>query len=292
MPDQDTGRRRRFLVLHDTLPGGTGYLHRLASSDNFRDVLTAARGVVANCPCQEELPPRAACHRCLLSHIPNDKSEWYDKVSRLDALEMLNELLEDWAVGEVSDTTRSHCGDQVESELEARFLDGLTKWANRTDTEGTLARGELVAGKRTADLRIEGPAGRCSIGRCCCRTPFAALVPTWCSGWSAISRRRSRSTWTATSSTLRPLTTGWPTTRASGPGCEHTAGWSSRSPGTTSMIGSYEVSARTPRRSRWSRRIRAMRRILRAPSINAPAATPTSWSRPCGPTRWTPCSPT
>ncbi|MFE3797530.1 DEAD/DEAH box helicase [Nocardia tengchongensis] len=160
MPDQDTGRRRRFLVLHDTLPGGTGYLHRLASSNNFRDVLTAARDVVANCSCRDELPPRAACHRCLLSHIPNDKPEWYDKVSRLDALEMLDELLEDWAVSEVSGTDQISLWDQVESELEARFLDGLTKWAGRTDTKGTLARGELVGGKRTADLRIEGPGGQ------------------------------------------------------------------------------------------------------------------------------------
>ena len=39
MPDQETGRRRRFLVLHDTLRGGTGYLHRLADKDEFREVL-------------------------------------------------------------------------------------------------------------------------------------------------------------------------------------------------------------------------------------------------------------
>ncbi|MEV6769686.1 DEAD/DEAH box helicase [Nocardia sp. NPDC051030] len=157
MPDQDTGRRRRFLVLHDTLPGGTGYLHRLASSDGFRDVLVAAREVVVTCPCQDETPPKAACHRCLLSHVPN---AMYDKVSRLDALEMLDDLLTDWEVAEVADTDQISLWDQVESELEARFLDGLTKWAGRTDTTAALARGELVGGKRTADLRIEGPDGQ------------------------------------------------------------------------------------------------------------------------------------
>ncbi|GAB0102556.1 DEAD/DEAH box helicase [Nocardia sp. JMUB6875] len=160
MPDQDTGRRRRFLVLHDTLPGGTGYLHRLASSDNFRDVLIAARDIVANCPCKDDNPPKAACHRCLLSHIPNDKPDWYGMVSRLDALEMLDELLEDWSVTEVTGTDQISLWDQVESELEARFLDGLDKWWRRPDVEAVLARGEIVAGKRTADLRIEGPDGQ------------------------------------------------------------------------------------------------------------------------------------
>ncbi|MEV5840005.1 hypothetical protein [Nocardia sp. NPDC052112] len=82
----------------------------------------------------------------------------YDKVSRLEALEMLDELLSEWEVAEVADTDQISLWDQVESELEARFLDGLTKWAGRPET-GTLARGELVGGKRTADLRIEGPDG-------------------------------------------------------------------------------------------------------------------------------------
>ncbi|WP_329414613.1 DEAD/DEAH box helicase [Nocardia vinacea] len=155
MPDHDTGRRRQFLVLHDTLPGGTGYLHRLASSDRFREVLVAARDVVSTCPCQDEDPPKRACHRCLLAHVEDDM---YDKVSRLEALEMLDELLSEWAVAEVADTDQISLWDQVESELEARFLDGLTKWAGRPET-GTLARGELVGGKRTADLRVEGPDG-------------------------------------------------------------------------------------------------------------------------------------
>ncbi|WP_024802604.1 DEAD/DEAH box helicase [Nocardia sp. BMG51109] len=160
MPDQETGRRRRFLVLHDTLPGGTGYLHRLASAEDFRDVLIAARDVVVNCPCRDETPPKAACHHCLLAHIPIDKADWYGKVSRLDAVEMLDELLDSWEVAEVTATDQISLWDQVESELESRFLDGVTRWAARPDTPGTLARGERVNGKRTADLRVEGPDGQ------------------------------------------------------------------------------------------------------------------------------------
>ncbi|MER5418210.1 DEAD/DEAH box helicase [Streptosporangium roseum] len=154
MPDQETGRRRRFLVLHDTLPGGTGYLHRLSSSKGFREVLEAALEIVAECSCKDTV--KAACHRCLLAHVPGSK---YDKVSRAEALAMLRELLDGWDTTTVATTDAISLWDQVESELEARFLGGLEAWARRTDTPGTLARGDVLNGKKTADLRIEGPDG-------------------------------------------------------------------------------------------------------------------------------------
>ncbi|SNS08385.1 protein of unknown function [Streptosporangium subroseum] len=155
MPDQETGRRRRFLVLHDTLPGGTGYLHRLSSEDGFRGVLTAALKIVEECPCKED-EHKAACHRCLLSHVPGNK---YDKVSRAEALAMLRDLLDTWDTTTVATTDAISLWDQVESELEARFLGGLEAWARRTDTPGTLGMAGVLNKKKTADLRIEGPDG-------------------------------------------------------------------------------------------------------------------------------------
>ncbi|MEV4380809.1 DEAD/DEAH box helicase [Streptosporangium sp. NPDC049644] len=155
MPDQETGRRRRFLVLHDTLPGGTGYLHRLSSPEGFREVLEAALRIVEECPCKEDLR-KAACHRCLLSHVSGTK---YDKVSRSEALVMLRELLDTWDPARVATTDAISLWDQVESELEARFLGGLQSWARRTDTPGTLGMAGVLNDKKTADLRIEGPDG-------------------------------------------------------------------------------------------------------------------------------------
>ncbi|MEO3782847.1 DEAD/DEAH box helicase [Actinocorallia sp. B10E7] len=155
MPDGETGRRRRFLVLHDALPGGTGYLHRLADPDEFREVLFAAYALMRDCSCAAD-PNKQACHRCLLSHVPGPL---YDQVSRAEALGMFEELLEGWATEEVSTTHAISLWDLIESELEARFLGGLEAWARRADTPGTLARGEVVAGRRTADLRIEAADG-------------------------------------------------------------------------------------------------------------------------------------
>ncbi|GAA0963007.1 DEAD/DEAH box helicase [Actinocorallia libanotica] len=151
MPDGETGRRRRFLVLHDALPGGTGYLHRLADPEEFRGVLFAAYKLMHDCPCAAD-PNKRACHRCLLSHVP---APLYDRADRAEALGMFEELLEGWTTEEVSTTHAISLWDLIESELEARFLGGLEAWARRPDTPGTLARGDVIAGRRTADLRIE-----------------------------------------------------------------------------------------------------------------------------------------
>ncbi|MFE0153215.1 DEAD/DEAH box helicase [Nonomuraea sp. NPDC059007] len=155
MPDQETQRRRRFLVLHDALPGGTGYLHRLSDPDEFREVLSAALQIVTTCSCAAD-PGRAACHRCLLSHVAEGK---YAKVSRAEALSMLSDLLADWRTTSVATTDAISLWEQVESELEARFLGGLEAWAQRPDTPGALARSGVIAGRRIADLRIGAPDG-------------------------------------------------------------------------------------------------------------------------------------
>ena len=155
MPDQETGRRRRFLVLHDTLPRGTGYLQRLADQAEFRDVLEGARRIVADCPCQDE--GKRACHRCLLGHISDDK---FALVSRAEALRMLDELLGDWATASVPDTGHISLWDQVESELEARFAKALEDWAAGSAGSVLYRRGAVLNGYRTADLHISRPDGR------------------------------------------------------------------------------------------------------------------------------------
>ena len=58
------GRLREALLVHDVVPGGTGYLAELADPHRLWDLLHRAWTVVRDCPCATE--PRLACHRCLL----------------------------------------------------------------------------------------------------------------------------------------------------------------------------------------------------------------------------------
>lgn len=56
------------LLIHDAVPGGTGYLADLADQGNIRDILERAWRIVSDCPCRHE--GRSACHQCLLPFAP------------------------------------------------------------------------------------------------------------------------------------------------------------------------------------------------------------------------------
>ncbi|GIL33998.1 DEAD/DEAH box helicase [Phycicoccus sp. DTK01] len=82
------GEVRDALLLHDTVPGGTGYLTDLAQPQEIWSVLATAHRVVAGCECR--LENRLACHRCLL---PFSRGLGADKLSRVAAERHLRAML-------------------------------------------------------------------------------------------------------------------------------------------------------------------------------------------------------
>lgn len=122
MPDQE-GRQRRFLVLHDVVPGGTGYLDRLGDPGRLRHILTLARETLAACPCAGD--GRAACHRCLLAVVPDRDVPQAD---RHLAVELLDDLLGDWTVQELDSVTAVDIGKLQSNEFEQSFAEALGTW--------------------------------------------------------------------------------------------------------------------------------------------------------------------
>lgn len=76
------------LLLHDTVPGGTGYLADLADDTVMRRVLEGAYDAIRRCECASG--DRIACHRCLLAFAPWGQDQW---VSRAEAERQLRTLL-------------------------------------------------------------------------------------------------------------------------------------------------------------------------------------------------------
>lgn len=76
------------VLLHDVVPGGTGYLAELADAETLRQILRRAYGVVRDCDCGAE--GRLACHRCLLPF-----ADWgrIGLVARSEAERQLREIL-------------------------------------------------------------------------------------------------------------------------------------------------------------------------------------------------------
>ncbi|WP_351222528.1 Zn-binding domain-containing protein [Streptomyces sp. NPDC002133] len=159
MPDGgDSDWTRRFLVVYDRLPGGTGYLHRLASADGFREVLVAARDVIESCTCIEK--GQDGCHRCLLRRVPASD---YDRVSRSEVRQMLDELLgkdgEAWKTTEIRTTQQIPLERQAESDLEVMFVETLKDWAAQPDSRAAADAYTTAAGTYSLDLRLTAADG-------------------------------------------------------------------------------------------------------------------------------------
>jgi len=86
MPDPQGGTVDALLV-HDVVPGGTGYLAELADSAKMWDLLLRAYRVVRDCACAVD--GRLACHDCLLPFA----SESAETVSRQTSQRLLKILL-------------------------------------------------------------------------------------------------------------------------------------------------------------------------------------------------------
>ncbi|WP_066462969.1 DEAD/DEAH box helicase [Sanguibacter suarezii] len=91
------GQTTRALLLHDSVPGGTGYLAGLSDADTLWQVLATAWQIIRDCPCAQEA--RLACHRCLLPFAGNRP----DTVSRTVAERHLRDILLGGTPGEADD---------------------------------------------------------------------------------------------------------------------------------------------------------------------------------------------
>src|SRR5699024_3356627 len=143
------------LLMHDRVPGGTGYLAGFTSPHQVWELLHSAWEAVRDCPCAEE--NRLACPKCLLPHSsPGD----VDRTSRAAAETALLALLsggghddtapsrDDWTIVETQEEDK--LGD---SALEVRF-----RHAFRTALENAGAKvTELPAGKYSKlQIRMSG----------------------------------------------------------------------------------------------------------------------------------------
>ena len=134
---------RSYLMLYDTVPGGTGYLKDLLSAHgNLLDVFQKALAALQSCECSRD-PERDGCYRCVYAYR---RSRDMALTSRTAAIEILTRILE-----HAEDLVRVEGLDQVdvnallESELEARFIEALR--CIEIDGATPQVRQELVRGK-------------------------------------------------------------------------------------------------------------------------------------------------
>lgn len=153
-PIGETDERRHFIVLYDSVPGGTGYLHELLSrAENMQAVFRMAYDVMETCDCYEHTMD--GCYRCLLEYR---NAYGMESTSKAIALEMLKDIVEgehEWVQN--SEPLSSLSGNPwVESELEARFPEALARFSGMDCVSGQKVRvsADIIHGKTGYRLTI------------------------------------------------------------------------------------------------------------------------------------------
>ena len=139
----ESGADLTFLMLYDTVPGGTGYLKQMMNDpDNVLDVFRHAREAITACGCNAD-PTKDGCYRCVYAYR---RSYEMASTSRDTALVLVNEILAQAdGLREVPGLRSVKVNPLLESELEARFVEAL----ERMDVDGqpVRVRQDVVAGK-------------------------------------------------------------------------------------------------------------------------------------------------
>ncbi len=142
-PDKESALRRQYLVLFDSVPGGTGYLKQLIIPAEkggklpLMEVLEMARDRIKSCSCYSD-PDKDGCYKCLLAYR-NAKD--MDDTSADEAVELLEGVLSHWnKLKEVKSLGEVSVSGLMDSVLEARFIEAL----KQTKHQGKLNRVKYV----------------------------------------------------------------------------------------------------------------------------------------------------
>ncbi|MDG1500423.1 MAG: DEAD/DEAH box helicase [Planctomycetota bacterium] len=132
------GGHRNYLVMFDTVPGGTGYLADLWREDGVLTVLQEALDGLKSCECQSE--GKDGCYRCLFAFQGQRDLEM---TSSETARKLLESILDKRGEIEDADTLSDVTLDEtIESELEDFFRKALMNKVGRSDRQAVIRNGE------------------------------------------------------------------------------------------------------------------------------------------------------
>ncbi|MCP4612930.1 MAG: DEAD/DEAH box helicase [Planctomycetes bacterium] len=153
-PLPDSAFKRKYLVLYDTVPGGTGYLKQLMRSENqLMRVLEFALETLKSCTCNQD-ENKDGCYRCLFAYR---NSYNMPETSRDAAIELLAEILSYRDKLIKTDNIRNiSLNTYIESELEARFIGALKLY--RSTGLPVMLKNDLVNGKPGYFLKVSDRA--------------------------------------------------------------------------------------------------------------------------------------
>ena len=141
---------RRYLMLYDTVPGGTGYLKDLMTDrGELPRVFGMALEALKACECNRE-PLKDGCYRCVYAYRRSRDMALTSRSTAVAILESILDHVQD--LEKVEGLDKVKVNPVLESELEARFIEALRRM--RIDGETPGVRHDLVQGKPGYVLRV------------------------------------------------------------------------------------------------------------------------------------------
>lgn len=118
-----TLQKDHYLVMYDTIPGGTGYLSKLYNTEEFTLLLKTAYEKIHDCQCQWE--GKDGCYHCILTYGNQYKRDAFSREVAESLFEKLISHVNSWETLSGSVGTISQTGVAEDSELELKFVSAL-----------------------------------------------------------------------------------------------------------------------------------------------------------------------
>lgn len=140
VPVPEAEYRKQYLVIYDSVPGGTGYLKQLMHEKNaLIEIFEKALRVMENCTCKDD-PQKDGCYHCLYAYR---QSRQIGNISRASAIRMLKSILSGKDnVEKIKRINDIAVNPLFDSELEQRFMEAVRSKAGAANVSDSIRNGK------------------------------------------------------------------------------------------------------------------------------------------------------
>lgn len=140
VPVPDADYRKQYLVIYDSVPGGTGYLKQLMHEKNaLVEIFEKALAVMENCSCKDD-DQKDGCYHCLYAYR---QSQQIGNISRATAMRILKSILSGkdniQKIDKINDIPVNPLFD---SELEQRFMEAIRTKVGASNVTDSIRNGK------------------------------------------------------------------------------------------------------------------------------------------------------
>jgi len=120
--NRETGRKEQYLIMYETIPGGTGYLSKLFNTTEFTRLLELAYDHIRFCKCKDE--GRDGCYHCIYTYGNQYERDVLSRAEAEDLFRSIVEKANEWNEIDSLQGAGSFANNE-ESDLENAFMDLL-----------------------------------------------------------------------------------------------------------------------------------------------------------------------